>query len=262
MSRAQAVANLARLYQTSPARIQRLLQQPRPVLKRVSHLAEAQKYQRVLLKYGIQCEIDTVAPPSPASPPATPKPTIPPQTHTKKPPARMRRWLQVLFIILLLGGGAWLAWQEYQQQRIAHYNDEVVLQVENAIAGFEQVLQGLLPYGKAEAVNLSNLQGSYTHTMQQLQQAYQHIEQLDIPPGEVCENFQQASLAFLKYQLDEGQRIKSILDYIAAHNPGSIQEILHLRQQLHHVGREEQKYTQALQQAQEQMAQHFQVALK
>jgi len=268
VSQAEVIDNLARLYQTSKAHIQKVLQPPHPVLKRVKTLPEAHKYQQVLGRYGIQCEICTVVAPMPPAPAAEKRKKQvqinPVHTVSNRQTQKDHKfvWLKWLLVLLFVGMAVVFSWQEYQQQRIAHYNDRVVIILENAVAGFEQVLLGLAPYGQGQTVDISTLQHSYEHTIQQLQQALQHIQNLKVPPASSCEDFQRASLAFLHYQMQEGKRIAEILDYIKTHNPGSKHDILVLRKRLHRIGREEAKYQQTLQQAQENMAQTFQVVLK
>lgn len=270
ISQAEVEDTLAHLYQTSKARIQRVLQQPYPVLKRAKNLSEAQKYQQVLEQYGIHCEIRADTPLTALEQQHVNQvhaikkgqPKTAQATSGKKPSGQKLSWLSLLLLLIVLGIGAGLGWQEYQQQRVAHYNDEIVALLENAVTGFEQVLLGLIPYGKGQAVNTQAVQQHFAQTLQALQQAHQQIQHMDVPQAASCTDFQRASLDFLAYQMREGKRIAKILDYIAAHNPGTQQDILVLRKNLHRIGREESQYQQALQQAQEAMAQQFQVILQ
>ncbi len=266
VSQAEAIDNLARLYQTSKLRILRLLQQPQPILKRVKSLPEARKYQQALAQYGICCEIcptaPTVATAVKATTAATARTVAVPTRSLGTRTKRHYGWLKWVLLMTIISLGTGLIWQEYQQQRMTRYNDNLVVLLENSVVGFAQVLRGLSPYGRGQAVDMPALQHSFEQTMQQIQQARQQIQRMDVPSDRSCVDFQHASLAFLNYQMLEGERIADILAYVAAHNPGSAPNILILRKRLHRIGREEARYQQALQQAQERMAQQFQVALK
>ncbi len=260
LSQAQAVDILARLYQTSPTRIQRLLQQPQPILKRLATLAEAQKYQRALEQHGIQCSICEGLVPAKPPLPAPSEAVAAPRHAAKKLPLSVAKW-QWAAAVLCLGVVAWFAGQGYQQHRIVQYNDTLVDLIERAVAGFEPLLHSLSPYGNGQAVEVQTLQAGYQQTMRDLQQAHEQIQSLSTPTVE-CAAFREAALGFLAYQIKEGERVKVVVDYIAAHNPGSPLDIFNLRKRLHKVGRNEAGYLQALRQTQEQMAQRFQIQLK
>lgn len=148
------------------------------------------------------------------------------------------------------------------KKEVASFNNQIVKDMERMDSGFKDFDANLVSYFEGDRANLDSLRTAL-HTLSSNTEGFlTKVKSMTVPDADSCRALHTGVVNYMDYRVKVAQGYAELLTYIEAHNPGNVQDMMHIKSMFDNYNMTDSELFDVVVAKQEAMAKEFNIRLQ
>lgn len=157
----------------------------------------------------------------------------------------------LVLVAILVGSGVYLG---YKQDKIVEFNDEIIAHIESTAPIFDPYFAESGKYFDGKEIDLELLHETANNIENEIKGIIADVEGMEVPGSELCAEFHNAVLEYLRFELGIPTVYRQVSEYMASHYPATMEDVQHIDNLLSDLSTKEDKLVAKMADTQKKMA--------